>query len=72
MSILTLIVQALVTALGLLCMSVVGFLMVVGIRAILTQMRLNRRPVTGLSARWDLQQSVEKKPFVRDGCYPEP
>jgi uncharacterized protein YjbI with pentapeptide repeats len=59
-------------ALGLLCMSVVGFLMVVGIRAILTQMRLNRHPVTGLSARWDHQQSVEKKPFVRDGCYPEP
>jgi uncharacterized protein YjbI with pentapeptide repeats len=59
-------------ALGLLCMSVVGFLMVVGIRAILTQMRLNRHTVTGLSARLDHQQSVEKKAFVRDGFYPEP
>ena len=57
-------------ALGLLCMSVVGFLIVVGVRAILTQMRLNKHPVTGRSAKWDHQQSVEKRIYHVPKAHP--
>jgi Pentapeptide repeats (8 copies) len=48
-------------ALGLLFMSVVGFLMGLGIKGICSRMRLNGYPGNGLLASWDQRQGVARE-----------
>jgi hypothetical protein len=48
-------------ALGLLSMSMIGFLMGLGIKGMFTRMRLKRHPGNGLLASWDQRQGVARE-----------